>query len=129
MFLVRFNTKEEQEKACGMTGLLFDKKPFIIKSWDANMSYRKSSITTMPIWVKLPKHNVRYWGESTLRKIVGYLGRAHKIDTATLKIERMRYARVLVDMDINEVFPEKLYYTNEHDELVTQPVQYKWLPL
>ncbi|XP_057539564.1 uncharacterized protein LOC130817725 [Amaranthus tricolor] len=79
--------------------------------------------------VKLPQHNVKYWGESTLRKIVGYLGRPLKIDTATLKIERMWYAQVLVDMDINEGFPEELYYTNEHDELVTQLVQYEWIPL
>lgn len=60
---------------------------------------------------------------------MGYLGRPLKIDTATLKIERMWYAQVLVDMDINEGFPEELYYTNEHDELVTQLVQYEWIPL
>ena len=91
------------------------------------MSYEKNSITTMPIWVKLPKLNVRYQGETTLRKIVGYLSRVLKIDTATLKIERMQYARVLVDMDIIEGFSEELYFTNENDELVTQPVQYEWL--
>lgn len=82
------------------------------------MSYEKNSITTMPTWVKLPKLNVRYWGESTLRKIV-----------ATLKIERMWYARVLVDMDINKGFPNELYFTNEHDKLVTQTMQYESLPI
>ena len=72
VFLVRFNSKEDQEKTYGMTGLLLDKKKsFIIKPWDANMSYKKRSIMTMPIWVKLPQLKVRYWGESTLKKIVG----------------------------------------------------------
>ena len=73
----------------------------------------------MPIWIKLPKFNVSYWGEDTLRKIVGYLGQLIKVDTTTLNKDRMWYARVLVDMDINEGFPEKLYYTNKQDELVT----------
>ena len=41
----------------------------------------------------------------------------------------MWYARVLVDMDINEGIPEELYFTNEHDELMTQSVQYEWTPL
>ena len=31
VFLVKFQSKEDQEKACGMTGLLFVKKPFIIE--------------------------------------------------------------------------------------------------
>ena len=104
LFLVRFNSKEVQVKAYVVTRLLFDKKSFIIKPSDANMCHEKSSITTMPIWVKLPKFNVRYWGESTLRNIVGYLSQL-KIENVTLKIERMWYAQVIVDMDINEGFP------------------------
>ena len=52
-----------------------------------------------------------------------------KVDTATVNKDRLWYARVLVDMDIDEGFPEELFYTNERDELVTQQVQYDWLPL
>ena len=93
------------------------------------MSYEKNSLTRMPIWVKLPKLNVRYWGEKTLRIIVGYLGIVIKIDTATLNIDRMWYARVLVEIDINKGFPEELFYTNEYEELVAQQVEYEWIPL
>lgn len=43
-----------------------------------------------------------------------------KVDNAILTKSRLMYARVLVDMNISEGFPEELIYSNEHDELITQ---------
>ena len=37
------------------------------------------------------------------------------------------YARVLVEMNVNEGFPDELFYSNENEELVAQPVQYEWV--
>ncbi|XP_057532545.1 uncharacterized protein LOC130810484 [Amaranthus tricolor] len=37
-FLVRFSSKDDQEKACYMNGILFDKKPFIVKPWFPKIS-------------------------------------------------------------------------------------------
>ena len=39
------------------------------------------------------------------------------------------YARVLVEMNVNEGFPDELFYSNENEELVAQPVQYEWVPV
>lgn len=60
---------------------------------------------------------------------VGYLGNVIKINTATLNIDRMWFARVLVEMDINKEFPKELFYTNEYEELVAQQVECEWVPL
>ena len=73
VFLVRFNSKTDQEKACNMNEILFDKKPFIVKPWYPKISYEKSSFTPISIWVKLPKLHLMYWNEEALRIIVGYL--------------------------------------------------------
>lgn len=35
VFWVRFNSKEFEDKACGVTDILYDKKPFVIKPWNA----------------------------------------------------------------------------------------------
>ena len=105
MFLVRFKTKDHQEQACSMNGILFDKKPFIDKPWFPNISYEKASIESVSIWIKLPKLNVMYWSECMLKDTVGYLGTVLKVDTSTLTKSRMLYARVLVDMNIAAGFP------------------------
>ena len=128
IFLVRFALKEHQDQACNMNGILFDKKPFIVKPCYPNISYEKSSLISIPVWVKLPNLDVWYWTESMLRKIVGYLDNVLKMDNATLTKARMLYARVLVDMSLVDGFPKKLFFSNENDELITQRVQYDWLP-
>ena len=63
-----------------------------------------------------------------LKQIVGYLGNVLKVDKATLTKTRMMYARVLVDMNVADGFPEELFFSNENKELITQLVPYNWLP-
>lgn len=59
-----------------------------------------------------------------MNTIAGYLGTVLKIDKATLTKTRMMYARLLLDMNISEGFPEELFFSNEYGELVAQQVQY-----
>lgn len=49
VFLVRFESKEDQERACNMNGILFDKKPFIVKPWSPKISYDKASLSSVPV--------------------------------------------------------------------------------
>ena len=53
VFIVRLNDKLARDKACEMSGILFDKKPFIIKPWKVKMSMEKENPSTIPIWVHL----------------------------------------------------------------------------
>ena len=92
-----------------MKGILFDKKPFIVKSWYPNISYEKSSLTSIPVWIKLPNLGVMYWTANMLRKIIGYLGNVLKVDNVTLTKARMMYARVLVNMSLADGFTEELF--------------------
>lgn len=112
-----------------MNGTFFYRKPFVVKPWSTNISFEKSSLTTIPVWAKLPKLNLRYWTDSMLKRIAGYLGLVFKVDEATLSKTRMSFARVLVEMIVEEGFPDKLYFSNEYDEIITQPVQYDWIPI
>ena len=63
VFLIPFALQEHQERACNMKGILFDKKRFIVKPWCPNISYEKSSLTSVPVWVKLPTLDVMYWSD------------------------------------------------------------------
>lgn len=88
-----------------MSGILFDKKPLKVEPWHQNILYEKSSITVVPIWVKLPKLGLTYWNETTSSNIVGYLGTVLTVGNATLIKSRSIYARVLVEMNVSEGFP------------------------
>lgn len=84
----------------------------------------KSSITVVPVWVKLPKLALVYWNDATSGNLVGYLGTVLKIDTTTLTKSHLMFFGVLVGMNVSEGFPNELFFSNKNDELITQPVQY-----
>ncbi|CAO2830747.1 unnamed protein product [Amaranthus hypochondriacus] len=62
VFLVLLKSIEDIYKAYEANGVLFDNKPFIIKPWRPEMPTDKSSLSTMPVWIQLPKLKMEYWG-------------------------------------------------------------------
>ena len=68
---------------------------------------------------------MEYKSEGSLKKIAGIIGNVIKLDKATRQKTRLRFARVLVEMKINDDFLEEIHFTNVKDELVTQQVVYK----
>ena len=116
---------ESRDKAYESNGVLFNNKPFVIKPWTPEMSTDKSSLSSMPVWIQLSKLKVEYRSDRSLRKIAGMVGNVIKVDNATRQKIRLRFVRVLVEMNTNDDFPEEIYFTNVKDELVTQQVVYE----
>lgn len=129
VFIVRLKTMDDRDKAYESNGVLFDNKPFIIKPWKPEMSTDKSSLSTMPVWIQLPKLRMEYWGEKSLRKIARLVGSVIKLDQATSHKIRLQFSRVLVELNTNEEYPEEIHFINVKDELVTQKVTYEWKPI
>lgn len=90
------------------------------------MCLENENLSTIPIWVQLPGLAMEYWGERCIRKIAWLLGNVLKVDKAAKNKERLR---ALVEMDIKNEIPDELFFTNEYDELVKQPVRYDLKPI
>ncbi|CAO2826190.1 unnamed protein product [Amaranthus hypochondriacus] len=93
------------------------------------MSTDKNNLSSMPVWIQLPKLKVEYRSESSLRKIARIVGNVIKLDNATRQKARLRFARVLVEVNTNDDFPEEIHFTNVKYELVTKQVVYEWKPI
>lgn len=50
-------------------------------------------------------------------------------DQSTKLKEKVAYARYLIDMDINGLFPYHILFINEEGVGVKQQVRYEWKPL
>ena len=60
VYLIRFHSMDDMKAAYGMNGILFDKKPFIVKAWTKNMSYDKQDLSSIPVWVRFPTLDFSY---------------------------------------------------------------------
>lgn len=68
-------------------------------------------------------------GEKSLHKIVAQVGDHIKKDEATRNIDKLQYARVLVEMNIDQDFPSPVNFINEVGEKTMVPMTYEWRPV
>lgn len=126
-FMIRFLNKETMQKALDAKYLLFDNKPVFIKEWQHDgMVLDVEEFKRVPVWVQLPALPLRYWG--CLLKLLGKVGKPLNPDQATTNRDRIAYARVLVEMDINKVFPKNIQFKNEKGVVVSQELEFEWKP-
>ncbi|KAM3383419.1 hypothetical protein P3S68_008994 [Capsicum galapagoense] len=60
--LVRFDSQAGMSEVLREGIYHFDNKPVIVKAWHEDMEFTKDEWYTVPIWVKLPGLEFKYWG-------------------------------------------------------------------
>ena len=100
-----------------------------MKPWSPDINFSKDPIKKIPIWIQLQGLDVKYWGDKSLTKIVSQLGTMLKVDQATKNRDKLLYARVLVEVSVDQPFPEMIHFINEKGIQVDQQVKYDWLPI
>lgn len=86
------------------------------------------SIKVVPTWVRV-KLDFKYWGERSLFKIVGGLGKPVKVDMTTKNRDRLNFARILIEMSIDHEFPDQLVFINKNGIEVCVEIEYEWKPI
>ncbi|KAL2893861.1 hypothetical protein RDABS01_009770 [Bienertia sinuspersici] len=127
MFLIRFNTMEQRDIILGLERPFFDSKPMIMKPWTEDMDLSKEIDKTIPIWIHVAVH-FKYWGIRALEKIVKPIGKLIRLDATTTKRDKLQYARVMVEVLIDQSFPDCVTFTNEKGCHVQAPIGYEWKP-
>ncbi|KAL2901529.1 hypothetical protein RDABS01_026611 [Bienertia sinuspersici] len=127
MFLIRFNTMEKRDIILGLERPFFDSKPLIMKPWKEDMDLSKEIDKTIPIWIQVAVH-FKYWGIRALEKIVKPIGRLIRLDATTTKRDKLQYARVMVEVLIDQNFPDSVTFMNEKGCHVQAPIGYEWKP-
>lgn len=59
--------------------IFFDKTTVVIKAWILDVDLSKEVVRSVPMWIQLRNLHIKYWGEHSLFKIVGQVGKSFKI--------------------------------------------------
>ena len=129
VFLARFHDKDNMLKIYNGDHIFFDSKPLIMKPWTPDIDVMKEDVKTVPMWIKLPGLDLKYWGVKALSKICSGVGKFIKPDNPTLNKDKLQYARVLVETDLVAPLPDTITFINEKGSTITQAVQYDWKPI
>ncbi|KAL2894184.1 Translation initiation factor 2 subunit alpha [Bienertia sinuspersici] len=86
-----------------------------------------AQVKTVPIWIKLPHLDIKYWGEKCLMILVSSIGEIVKVDGATKFNEKLYYARLMIEIAINVQLPDHITIDNEKRIVVDQQITYEWV--
>ncbi|KAL0300784.1 UNVERIFIED_CONTAM: hypothetical protein Sradi_6355200 [Sesamum radiatum] len=73
--------------------------PLLLKTMPDCFKFKEDDISLTPVSATLPSFPLECWHSNTLGKIGSRLGTPIAMDSLTMKMERVSYARILVEVD------------------------------
>ncbi|XP_057868067.2 uncharacterized protein LOC131075253 [Cryptomeria japonica] len=98
-----------------------------IKPWHSGFNATKDLPTRVPVWVRLPWLLLEFWREDILLRIAALLGKPAAIAQNTLEKKVFSYARICVEIDLNNPLPDSLEIFIGSASWI-QPLDYESLP-
>ncbi|KAL0364404.1 UNVERIFIED_CONTAM: hypothetical protein Sangu_0538000 [Sesamum angustifolium] len=89
--------------------------------------FKEDSISLTPVWATLPSLPLECWNANALGKIGSKLGTPIAMDSHTLKMERVSYARILVEVDASKPLVDQVDFI-PNGVMRSQPVVYEFIP-
>ncbi|KAL2904194.1 2 3-bisphosphoglycerate-independent phosphoglycerate mutase [Bienertia sinuspersici] len=89
-----------------------------MKRWSPNIELHKENVKTVPIWIKMPNLELKYWGQGCLHKLGDIIGTTLKVDNVTLNKDRLAYAHILVEVELDKELPDYIRFQNEKGILI-----------
>ncbi|GAU50505.1 hypothetical protein TSUD_409800 [Trifolium subterraneum] len=99
-YMVKFDHAADREKVItGGPWLIYD-HCLAVSHWSPEFASPNAKVERTIVWVRFPGLNLVYYDESFLLAMASAIGRPIKVDTNTMKVERGRFARVCVEVDL-----------------------------
>ncbi|XP_075092189.1 uncharacterized protein LOC142172463 [Nicotiana tabacum] len=127
-FVVKFNSVEDRDVVLMSGPHTIRNKPIIVKAWSPNFDFDIEVLQTIPIWVKLPNLPLNCWSMDSVSRIGNGLGIPIYSDECTTKVERISYARLLVEMDVIKDMLRVIKVMDPTGKVFEQQVAYDWIP-
>lgn len=107
-FMVRFGEEKDYLKA--LTGGLWRAfgSYLMVQAWSPEFDPMRDDIVTTPVWVRLSNLPVNFYHKAILLGIVKGLGKPIRVDSTTLNLERARFARVCVEVNLSKPLKESM---------------------
>ncbi|XP_074297136.1 uncharacterized protein LOC141627820 [Silene latifolia] len=92
------------------------------------MELVKTNFDVVPVWVKHFNIPLKFWG-SCLPEIAGLVGKFVKKDQEPHDKTCLSYARVMVELSMDQSALVKVKFFDESGHMVFVPVEYEWKPI
>ncbi|XP_056698681.1 uncharacterized protein [Spinacia oleracea] len=109
VFYFRFSTEEDYEKTLfGGPWFILDHY-LMLTTWKPNFRPSLHNFDKIMVWARFSELPVEYYDKEALFCIAGLAGKPIRVDYATDKLTRARYARVFIEVDLDKPLITKVW--------------------
>lgn len=101
-FMVRFELEEEYLSALTGGPWRAFGSHLMVQAWSPEFEPLRDEIVTTPVWIRLSNLPVNFYHRTILMGIARGLGKPIRVDQTTLNVERARFARVCVEVNLTK---------------------------
>lgn len=80
-----------------------------MSQWSPDFNSSIAKVDKTLVWIWIPGMNLVYYDESLLLAMASVVGRPIKVDENTLRVERGRFARVCLEINLNQPVVGKIW--------------------
>ncbi|XP_070003215.1 uncharacterized protein [Nicotiana sylvestris] len=106
----------------------FNNGPMILKQWEPDFQMSKEATNNIPVWVNFPGLPIQYWMGENLGRIASSIGKPICTDKLIAQEAIISYARMLIEMDVSQPFPETMLIKNVDGKHKEKILSYDWQP-
>lgn len=128
LFLFHLTCEEDRIKILRSDPIFIRNKIFIIQQWSPELGKVRGKIKVVPVWLQLSNIPIYAWSHLGINWLANRIGKLICLDASTEKLDRINYARCLVEVtpenELVEKFPVMLLDGSEQ----FVHVNYLWKP-
>ncbi|XP_020258906.1 uncharacterized protein LOC109835340 [Asparagus officinalis] len=128
VFLFKFKNKEDMNNILLSGPWFFGSRPMLLKPLSVGDDFEKLNDCIYPLWIQLPALKLNLWNAKGINKISSIIGRPIATDMLTANMQRLAYARVLVEVKMPSPLPDKIAIQGPDGSQYLQKVFYELKP-
>lgn len=107
-FLVNFSCMSDRNRVFEGGPYFYNSVGLFVKPWHPGFNSAEDLPSRVPVWIRLPRLPLEFWREDILRQIAAVLGKPTAIAHQSLDKKVISYARICVEIDLNNPLPDSL---------------------
>ncbi|XP_019259008.1 PREDICTED: uncharacterized protein LOC109237193 [Nicotiana attenuata] len=126
-YIFRFENTEDRDLVLQAGPYTYHNKPFVLQQWEMDFNFDPGSVSVIPLRITFPSLPLGFWSTEALSKLASVVGKPLYANKITAEMEKVSYARVLVETDISQPLPDSFEMQTKRGVIVQQ-IEYEWKP-
>lgn len=108
-YMVKLDMEADREMVISNGPWMMFDHYLAVMRWSPEFVSPNAKVDRTTVWIRFPGLNLVYYDESFLLALASVVGTPIKVDRNTLKVERGRFARICVEIDLNQPVVGKVW--------------------